>query len=200
MIAPEMAYPAELARDVTLADGARVHVRPIRADDETRLVALYERLRERTAYQRFFATKRRLPPNWERFLADLDYVGRLALVATLGAQADAELIAVARYEPTADAGVVEVAFVVQDAWQNRGLGTVLCRALLGAGTARGITEFRASVLADNPRMLDMIARLGDIRERRTEHGVIELRFSARTARPAHGEDTTRDAIRMPGPP
>jgi hypothetical protein len=45
--------------------------------------------------------------------------------------------------------------------------------------ARGITMFRASVLADNPRMLDMIARFGDIRRRTMEYGVVELLFTAR---------------------
>ena len=66
------------------------------------------------------------------------------------------------------------------------LGCLLCRALLRAGEARGIKQFRASVLADNPRMLDMLARFGDIRERRLENGVVELLFSARPTPPAHG--------------
>ena len=81
---------------------------------------------------------------------------------------------------------LSVAFAVEDGWQNRGLGTLLCRALLEAAEARGIQTFSALVLADNPRMLDMIARFGDIRERRTEHGVVELLFTARHTPPAHG--------------
>jgi RimJ/RimL family protein N-acetyltransferase len=182
----EMAYPAELERDVTLPDGARVHVRPIRADDHGRLVTAYDRLSELSAYQRFFATKRRLPPDWARILADVDYVRRLALVATADTGRDAEIIAVARYEPTNESGVAEVAFAVDDRWQNRGLGTLLCRALLQAAEARGITRFRASVLADNRRMLDMIARFGDILERKTEYGVVELLFTARPAPPLQG--------------
>jgi len=181
-----MTYPAELERDVQLADGARVHIRPIRPEDESRLVRLYERLSERSVYQRFFATKRRLPPDWARVLAAVDYVRRLALVATVDPGPDAEIVAVARYAPADDAEGAEVAFAVEDRWQNRGLGTLLCRALLEAAQARGITAFSALVLADNPRMLDMIARFGEIRGRRTEHGVVELRFTARHTPGAQG--------------
>ena len=174
-----MRYPAELERDVPLADGARVHLRPIRPDDKVRLMRLYDRLSERSAYQRFFATKRRLPPEWARVLAEVDYVQGLALVVTVDPGPDAEIIAVARYAPADKPDVAEVAFAVEDRWQNRGLGTLLCRALLRAAEARGITMFRASVLADNPRMLDMIERFGDIRERTMEHGIVELLFTAR---------------------
>ena len=175
----EMSYPAELEHDVQLADGSLVHVRPIRPDDEGRLVALYDQLSERTAYQRFFATKRRLPPDWAHFLADVDYVRRLALVATGAHAPDADVVAVARYEPTEEPTTAEVALVVRDDWQNRGLGALLFRALLDAATRRGIATFRASVLADNQRMLHLIARLGDVRRRRAEHGVVDLEFTAR---------------------
>src|SRR5690348_13919780 len=145
MIGREMAYPAELERDVRLADGARVHIRPIRPDDESRLVRLYDRLSERSVYQRFFATKRRLPPDWARVLASVDYVERLALVATVDPGPEADTIAVARYAPAETPQVAEVAFAVEDGWQNRGLGTLLCRALLEAAEARGIRTFSAMV-------------------------------------------------------
>jgi RimJ/RimL family protein N-acetyltransferase len=172
-------YPADLERNVQLADGARVHLRPIRQEDDARLVALHARLSRQTAYQRFFSALRRLPLDWAHFLANVDYIRRLALVAARDDGPDAELIAVARYEPTTDPTIAEVAFVVQDDWQNRGLGSALFQELLAAAAARGITQFQASVLADNPRMLDLIARFGDIRERTLQQGVVELLFNRR---------------------
>jgi RimJ/RimL family protein N-acetyltransferase len=172
-------YPAELERDVELGDGTRIHVRPVRPDDAGRLIALYDRLSHHTAYQRFFTVLRRLPPDWADFLANVDYVRRLALVATAEASANADLVAVARYESTVDPTTVEVAFVVQDGWQGKGLGTMLFRMLLDAAQARGIGCFRAYVLADNRRMLDLIARVTDIRERSVHPGVVELLFTAR---------------------
>jgi len=167
-------YPQELTRDVALKNGTRVHIRPIRAADAAQLVAAYERLSAHSAYQRFFSMMRRLPPDWARFLATVDYQRRMALVAER--PDDDELLGVARYEPSDD-GTPEVAFVVLDAWQNQGLGTLLFHALLEAASARGFGRFRAHVLADNVRMLDLISRFGDVQHRRRDGAVIELVFT-----------------------
>jgi RimJ/RimL family protein N-acetyltransferase len=152
-------------RMIRLRDGTLVRVRPIRADDAPR----------------FFSVMRRLPPDWARFLADVDYESRLALVVELPEDPDT-LIAVARYEPAGEPGAAEVAFVVQDAWQDRGLGTALFSELLAAAELNGTQRFRAWVLADNRRMLDLIARLGEVSQRSIEQGVIELSFTARPLR------------------
>jgi RimJ/RimL family protein N-acetyltransferase len=164
-------------RTISLRDGTLAHMRPIRLDDAPRLVALYERLSLDTRYHRFFSVMRRLPPNWARFLADVDYETRLALVVESPGDPDM-LIAVARYEPTRQADTAEVAFVVQDGWQDRGIGTVLFSELLAAAHMNGIRRFHAWVLADNRRMLDLIARFGQIHQRTIEQGVAELRFTA----------------------
>jgi RimJ/RimL family protein N-acetyltransferase len=179
-VADPPGYPRELERDLVLRDGTRVHVRPIRPDDAPRLVSAYAKLSAHSAYQRFFSTMRRLPPDWAQLLATVDYERRLALIAERMANHEMELLAVARYEPSRD-DAPEVAFVVLDAWQNRGLGTALFRALLEAAAARGIRRFRAWVLADNIRMLDLIHRHGEIVARRRDGAVVELVFTPRAA-------------------
>jgi RimJ/RimL family protein N-acetyltransferase len=165
-------------RTIALRDAPPVHMRPIRADDAPRLVALYDHLSTDTRYHRFFSVLRRLPPDWARFLANVDYDSRLALVVESPGDPDT-LIAVARYEPTSEPDTAEVAFVVQDGWQDRGLGTILFSELLAAAELNGIRRFRAWVLADNRRMLDLIARFGQVRQRAIEQGVVELTFTAR---------------------
>jgi len=181
------AYPAELEREVTLRDGRRLRLRPIRADDAPRLVAFYDRLSRYTAYQRFFTVMKRLPPDWARLLATVDYRRRLALVAERGLAEDPELVAVARYEPTDDPLIAEVAFVVQDGFQNQGLGVIMLDELLKAAEARGIRRFRAYVLADNARMLDLLARFTDVDERRLDGGIVDLLFARKPpARSGHG--------------
>jgi len=181
---PVANYPGELEGQLTLRDGAAVRIRPIRPDDAPRLQALHDRLSFNTAYQRFFAVVRRLPPDWARVLATVDYQRRLALVveapegeATPGGTPD--LIAVGRYDAIDEPDTVEVAFVVQDSWQNRGLGTMLFDAILRAAAARSYRRFRASILADNQRMLDLVTRFTRVESRKSEQGVVELVFSLR---------------------
>ncbi len=125
-----------------------------------------------------------MPPDWARFLANVDYRRRLALVVE---HAPGDLIAVARYEGTDREDTAEIAFVVQDGWQNRGLGTILLGDLLQAAEVRGIRRFRADVLADNARMLDLLLRFTDVLERSTEFGVTSLVCARRPpARRPHG--------------
>ena len=163
-------YPLDLDREIVLRDGSRLRRRPIRPDDERKLTSLYDRLSRFTAYQRFFAAMNRLPPDWAHFLANVDYRRRLALVVEN--PSDGELIAVARYECTDRPDTAEIAFVVLDEWQNRGLGAMLISDLLSAAEARGIRRFVAYVLADNTRMVSLIERFTEILERTVESGVV----------------------------
>ncbi len=158
-------------RSVTLKDGTPVMLRPIRQEDEAELTALYSRLSPETVYQRFFSVMARLPPSWAHILANVDYERRMAIVAI---DPDGTLIAVARYDYDETSKEAEIAIVVQDQWQDKGLGTAMVTELLNYAAAKGIHRFRANVLAENRRMLDILARLGSILERRTERGVTSL--------------------------
>lgn len=164
---------ARFDRTLTLPTRERVRVRPIRPDDAPRLSELYDRLSRDTRYQRFFNVMRRLPPDWARFLATVDYDRRFALVAEDLAAPTTTVIGVARYESSADTAA-EVAFVVEDRWQGKGLGTLLLTELFRAATENGLTRLRAFVLADNRRMLALLAKHGEVLERRMEQGVVDL--------------------------
>ena len=172
-------YPKALERDATLKNGAAVHLRPIRPDDAPGLVALFDRLSRHTAYQRFFSVLKRLPPAYAKVFANVDYRRRLAIVAERATPAGPELIGVGRYEPADAPGIVEVAFVVQDAWQGQGLGSILLDEVLRAAVARGTEQFRAFVLGDNYRMLGLLARRTEITGRRLEEGVVSVEFRPR---------------------
>jgi len=170
-------YPWALIRPLELNDGAALRMRPIRPDDEPRLVELFHRLSPRTVYQRFFRAYDRLPDHWYHRFAHVDY--RLALVAEQQEAGGPLLHAVARYEPGEAAGTTEIAIVVEDGWQHRRLGTLLLDALLAAAEARGLRRFTADVLADNRPMLRILSRLALIGRRDLEAGVLTLEFERR---------------------
>src|SRR5574342_541892 len=178
IMAPD-AYPGALERQMALKNGETLRIRPIRPDDEPRLVALYSRLSRHTAYQRFFTVMRRLPPDWLHYFANVDYRRRLALVAERETIAGVELVGVGRYEPSDDEATGEIALVLEDGYQGQGLGAVLLDSIVRAGTERGLTRFRAYVLAENHRMLRLLARHTRIIERKTEQGEVTVLFEPR---------------------
>jgi GNAT superfamily N-acetyltransferase len=172
-------YPQELEHTVTLFDGTSVRVRPIRPDDESRLRDLYGRLSADSVYQRFFSPMKSLPTPWARWLANVDYHERLALVAERdhGRTRAPALIGVARYtRGPMNPALAEIALVVEDGWQGKGLGTILLVDVLAAGEARDIEQFRADVLTGNARMLRLLARHARISRQRQDHGVVEVVF------------------------
>ena len=160
---------------VRLRNGAAVRVRPIRPDDEPRLLALCQRLSPRTVYQRFFSFRPLRPEDAHAF-ANVDYRERMAVVAEVDTGHEPQLIGVARYAPSAEEAIADIALVVEDGWQGLGLGPILLDAVLRAGEARGIQRFRAYVLADNYRMLKLLNRHAHVIERRLEDGVVSLLF------------------------
>ena len=180
-------YPREFEQEITLEDGTRVRIRPVLPEDETRLPTLYGRLSRHTAYQRFFTIMKRLPQDWAHYFANVDYRRRMALVAERDLEWRPELIGVARYEPSDEEDTAEFAIVIQDYWQGRGLGAILLNEILRAGKANGIRRFRAYVLADNHRMLAMLSRLTDVRQRTTERGVANMLFTRRATSAAESQ-------------
>jgi RimJ/RimL family protein N-acetyltransferase len=158
-------------KPVVLRDGGPATLRDIRPEDEPALTALYERLSPQTAYQRFFTVMRRLPPDWAHILANVDYHRRMAIVALAP---DGILIGVARYVYDERVDEAEIAIVIEDKWQGRGLGTLLLGELIAYAKAKGIRRFRAYVLADNGRMLKLIRRGTRIVERKLDAGVLSL--------------------------
>jgi RimJ/RimL family protein N-acetyltransferase len=176
-----LGYPWSLVRPLVLADGAALRLRPIRPDDEARLVELFHRLSPRTVFQRFFRAYDRLPDDWYRRFANVDYQRRLALVAEDQVASGPLLRAVARYESGERADTSEIAIVVEDGWQGRGLGALMLDALLAAAESRGHRRFTADVLAENRRMRALLSRVADIRRHEFDHGVVTLEFERRRA-------------------
>ena len=165
-------YPRELERVVVTEDGLRYRVRPIRPDDASRLVAFHEQLSTRSVYLRFFTVHPTLSEGEVRRFTTVDYIDRLALVATV----EDRLIGVARYDRAPGATEAEVAFVVADQYQHHGIGSTLLDHLADAARARGVSTFRADTLAENHAMLDVFRHTGFPVSAHTEYGTVTLQF------------------------
>jgi len=151
-------YPAHREADVVLRDGSTVRVRPVRPDDRAALLALFRSLSETSRARRFFAgVSDRFLEEAAHRLVDVDYVSRFGLVATAGPEQ--ELIGHACYIQTGPQRA-EVAFTVADAFQGRGLGTILLGQLAEIGASNGIREFEADVLPENHPMIDVFRQSG----------------------------------------
>ena len=114
-----------------------------------------------------------------RALTQVDYESRLALVAEVESGGEIQLVGVGRYDMTGTPEAAEVALVVEDAWQGRGLGTLLLHAVMHAGEARGIRRFRVDVLSDNRRMLELLSRETTVISRHLSAGVTEALVETR---------------------
>ena len=129
-------YPTEWEADVLLTDGGVAHLRPIRPADAPKLVEFYDRVSPESKYLRFFAPYPKLSDRDVKRFTEVDYVDRVAFILTLGDQ----LIGVGRYDRTEDTQA-EVAFLIEDAHQGRGIAQLLLEHL--AEAARAPTSFRA---------------------------------------------------------
>ena len=134
----------------------QVATRPVRPDDDERLVRMWPRLSPDTVYRRFHSPLRRLPMATVRHLVEVDHGLREAVVAEIGD----EVVGVARYDRSPDDPArAEFAVLVEDAWQGLGLGRQLLVELTDLAVRRGVRRLTATVQMDNERMLRLVHRL-----------------------------------------
>lgn len=140
-------------------DGTPIAVRPLRADDQQREIAFIESLSERTRYFRMFTPLKYLSPQLLSQFMDVDYDRRMALVATVGSGDQETFVGVARYGPTNRTAQAELGVTVTDAWQRRGIATILVRALMRFAQTHGFHEITGVVLPENHAMLALARSL-----------------------------------------
>ncbi len=173
-------YPSHWEADVVLRDGGTARIRPITVEDADRLVSFYEQVSDESKYYRFFAPYPRLSAKDVRRFTHHDQVDRVGLAATVGG----EFIATVRYDridergmaASAPADEAEVAFLVQDAHQGRGVASTLLEHIAAVARERGIRRFAAEVLPANTKMIKVFTDAGYRQKRSFEDGVVRLEF------------------------
>jgi acetyltransferase len=149
-------YPAELIEEVSLPDGARMTVRPIRPEDAELEHEFVESLSPQSRYFRFFYQLHELTPTMIARFTQVDYDREMALVAvaeTAHPHGHPSFVAVARYIANPDGRSAEFAVVVADAWQKRGVAHALMTRLIAAARRRGFARLVGVVLRRNAGML-----------------------------------------------
>ena len=137
-----------------------ITIRPLRNGDVGTVAAVLRRLGPRSRAQRFGGPKPRVPARELELLARVDG-RRHALVAWV--DGDPEPAALAQL--VREGSSAELAFAVADVYQGRGIGSTLADALAADALAAGITELRATVTGDNPRVVSLLRRVtGSVRE------------------------------------
>jgi acetate---CoA ligase (ADP-forming) len=199
--------PENFLRDVLLRDGALLRMRALRQTDREGLIALFNRCSPETRRYRFLRMITSLPDSLVDQLVATDGVRHVALVLTQGENNDEKIVAVGRYFALdKHPNVAEVSFLVEDAMQKRGIGTILLDALAEIAREHGITRFSADVLADNRLMMSVFRKAGYALTSNISYGVTHLEFpilrsevaeARREAQEAEAERVSLSAIFEP---
>jgi len=159
----------DYSADVVLRDGSTVHLRPIRPDDDLRLLDMLHRMSEEALYYRFMSVPK-IDRDKAREMAKVDPERQRVLVAEYAG----DIVATAGYYVSTHADRAEVAFAVADTWRGRGIGTRMLECLADIGRRSEIQTFDAYVLGENRRMIDVFLESGFAVSRRMDHGVVRV--------------------------
>jgi len=160
-----------------LRDGSPVEIRALRPEDEADMLAALEQTSAQSLQRRFFVMKRHFSDKELAFFMDIDFRNHVALVV-LTEEASRKVIAGGARYIVFEPGRAEMAFVVIDAWQGRGIGSILMRHLAKLAGEAGLRELTAEVLPENAAMLNVFRKFGfksvPNRDPQTVHLVLRL--------------------------
>jgi len=172
-VGTKLSLPADEAMRTTmlLHDGTEIHVRAVRPTDEANMRNLMYNLSKETVYYRFKSRQLTFSPRQIQDFVYVDHRQEVTVVATIPEAHGENIIGVGRYYLHEDSNRAEVAFVVRDTWQNRGIGSFLYRHLATLAMRNGIGGFSARVLRENQRMQTIFNHSGHQVTTSLEEGV-----------------------------
>jgi acetyl coenzyme A synthetase (ADP forming)-like protein len=159
---------------VILRDGTTAWLRPARPDDLERLKALFGRASRESLWLRFFTPRASVDPHLLAQMVENDGVQRMTYLVTRGEGEAEQVLAVGSYIRLPRWDTAEVAFFVDDAFQRKGLGTLLLERLAAHARANGVVQFVADVLPDNHQMLEVFRASGFTPRVEHDHGVVRV--------------------------
>jgi acyl-CoA hydrolase/GNAT superfamily N-acetyltransferase len=167
-------YPAHIKATAILKKGLEVRFRPIKPSDEEQMRRLFYRFSDEAVYSRYFSSIRAMPHIRMQEYVNFDWNQGMSIVGLVGRPGQGRIIAEARFIRELKRPYAEVAFIVDEAYQNHGISTFLYRYLVKLAKERGVQGFSAEVLFSNIGMMKVF-RKGDLPVRaHLENGVYQL--------------------------
>ncbi len=154
-----MAKAADYSAREHLRDGRPVKIRALRPDDRADMLAAIGRTSMQSLQRRFFVPKKGFSEREMAFFLDIDFESHVALVAQIDEDGRPAIVGGGRYI-VVQPGQAEIAFVVVDAYQGQGIGTILMRHLAVLARDAGLKELIAEVLPENSAMLKLFRKFG----------------------------------------
>ena len=170
--------PSRYSEFETLRDGTRVEIRAQRPDDQADMLAVFGRMDAESRYFRFFSPKRGFSEAEIAHYMNIDFVNHVALVTVVEVAGVSRIAGAGRYI-VAQPGAAEVAFMVDDAYQGRGIASAVIRHLVVIARAAGLDALQAEVLTQNAPMLKVFAKSGLPMSTEREQGVVHVTLSLR---------------------
>jgi GNAT superfamily N-acetyltransferase len=153
-------YPAHLARNWRLPSGESFSLRPVRHDDGVLEEAFVRGLSRESRYQRMLSGGFKVTPEWIESMTHIDYHRHMAFAVTSVIDGVEQFVGVARYVVDAITPSAEVALVIADMWQGRGLGRRLLATLIEHARSAGVQQIVGVVLATDAAMLRLARSMG----------------------------------------
>jgi len=188
------AYPLQYETEVLLKDGSRILLRPIRREDTERWLAFVRRLSRRTKYLRFHYVPKEMGPEDAIRFCTVDYTNTFAFVAEVLKEQRKNIVAIGRYYRLPNKHSAEVAFVIEDVYQGKGIGTKLMEWLANVARDNGITSFEADVLAENEQMITVFRDYGFHVTSDLKWGVYHVTFPITRTRKVVKKEEERERI------
>ena len=169
-------YPEELETYRTTKKGVEIFLRPVKLADEPLLKEFFYSLSDQSIYRRFISVRKDMPHERLQEFAVIDYTKEMVVLAVLPNEERGAVVGVGQFGVDVQSHTAEVALVVRDDQQNRGIGTELLSYLTYLAKRQGLLGFTAEVLVDNQPMLHLFEQGGFEIEKRREANVYELRL------------------------
>jgi acetyltransferase len=157
-------YPVQYVSQWKLKDGQEVTIRPIRPEDEPTMIHFHEKLSERSVYLRYFQPlklSQRVAHERLTRICFIDYDREMALVVEKKLEnGEMDIIAVGRLSKLHGKNEGEIAALVRDEYQGKGIGSELYRRLVAIAKDEKLKEVNSSMLGENREMRAVCTKLG----------------------------------------